>query len=138
VHEQYIDVPPGHVVRIPGPRASRRGSTPEVLIESNGSDLNPSWSPDSRRIAFESTRGGQYNIWACDRDGSHPTQLTDLRKQTGTPRWSPDGQRIVFDSLEAGDWNLHVMDADGRVVRRLTPAGSSDYRGVWSGVGRWI
>ena len=135
---QVVRAPPARIWRVPGPSAARCDRAPEVLIESSGSDVNPDWSPDGRRIAFESTRDGQYNIWTCDSDGSHPLQLTNFKKQTGTPRWSPDGRTIAFDSLEAGDWNVYLIDADGRVARRLTPETSSDYRGVWSRDGRWI
>ena len=113
-HVQAFSDPPGRIWRIPGPGASPRDRAPEILIESNGADTNAAYSPDGRRIAFESTRSGQYNIWVCDSDGSHPVQLTDFHRQTGTPRWSPDGRRIAFDSLKDGDWNVYVIDADGR------------------------
>ncbi|HEU5362180.1 MAG TPA: hypothetical protein VFU56_02510 [Gaiellaceae bacterium] len=40
---------------------------------SNGLD---SWSPDGRRIAFVSNRGGTYQIYATGTDGTHVAQLT--------------------------------------------------------------
>ncbi len=128
---------PWSIWRVPG-QASRRGGVPERLIASSQWDIAPAWSPDGRRIAFESARSGAQNVWVCDADGSHPVQLTSFPSYTGTPRWSPDGQRIVFDSVEAGDWNLYVIDADGGTPRRLTPEPSDEYRGVWSRDGRWI
>jgi Tol biopolymer transport system component len=135
---QAVHISPARIWRVPGPRAKPHSRAPEVLIESSGSDLDAAWSPDGRRIAFESTRSGQYSIWVCERDGGRPMQLTNFAKATGTPRWSPDGHTIAFDSPEAGDLNVYVIDADGRVARRLTPETSSDYRGVWSRDGRWI
>jgi Tol biopolymer transport system component len=132
-----MSLPPRHIVRIPGPAAERRDPVAEVLIASRG-DSNAAFSPDGRRIAFESGRSGRGNIWVCDRDGFHPVQLTNLQRGGGTPRWSPDGRWITFDSAEAGDWNVYVTDPDGRRTRRLTPETSTDVRGVWSRDGRWV
>jgi Tol biopolymer transport system component len=121
--------------RLPCPGASRPIETPEKLLASSA---NASYSPDSRKIAFESGRGGTANIWLSNADGSHPVQLTTSKSESGTPRWSPDGRRLVFDSLEAGNWDLYVVGADGGTPRRLTQEPSEDGTGTWSRDGRWI
>jgi Tol biopolymer transport system component/predicted Ser/Thr protein kinase len=135
---QQMTPSPSDIWRVPGRRSPRLGQAPEKLIASSMEDANPAWSPDGRRIAFESYRSGAPNIWICGADGSNPVQLTSFGSYTGTPRWSPDGRRLVFDSVEAGDWNVYVIDADGGVPRRLTPEPSDDYRGAWSRDGKWI
>jgi Tol biopolymer transport system component len=132
-----VTAPSWNVWRLPG-RTSRRDRVPEKLIASSRDDYNADYSPDGRKIAFDSNRSGANNIWVCDADGSHPIQLTSFASYTGTPRWSPDGRRIVFDSVEAGDWNLYVIEADGGIPRRLTQESSDDSRGDWSGDGRWL
>jgi Tol biopolymer transport system component len=137
VYEQWT-VLPLDIWRMPGPRSSLPDRSPKRLITSSGNDGNPAISPDGRRIAFQSFRGGEGNIWVCNRDGSNPVQLTTFESHTGTPRWSPDSRRLVFDSVEAGDWNVYVIDADGGVPRRLTSEPSVDYTGTWSQDGRWI
>jgi dipeptidyl aminopeptidase/acylaminoacyl peptidase len=137
VYEQWT-ILPVDLWRVPTPGSSLPDRGPKRVIVSSGNDLNAAVSPDGRRIAFQSSRGGASNIWVCGRDGSNPVQLTTFESHTGTPRWSPDSRRLVFDSLEAGDWNLYVIDADGGVPRRLTPEPSVDYTGTWSRDGRWI
>lgn len=60
-----------------------------------------SWSPDSRRIAYSSTRGGQSNIWLTSADGSAETQITQNSENNLTlscPLWSADGGRIAYSS----------------------------------------
>jgi Tol biopolymer transport system component len=129
---------PRDIWRVPGRRGAAADRTAERLIASSGSENDPAYSPDGRRIAFQSSRSGFLNIWVCDSDGAHPVQLTSFERHTGTPRWSPDGRRIVFDSYEAGDWNLYVIAADGGVPRRLTREPSDDNTGTWSPDGQWI
>ncbi len=137
VHEQWVTY--GLAIwRVPGRAASPPPQAPAKLIASSASDNTPDYSPDGRRIAFSSDRGGRENIWVCDSDGANPVQLTTFESSSGTPRWSPDGRRLVFDSLEAGDWNVYVIDAEGGKPRRLTQEPSSDNRGTWSRDGRFV
>jgi Tol biopolymer transport system component len=129
---------PQAIWRRPGPGASDPDRPPGKLIASSGYDYYLSYSPDGRRIAFASDRGGVGNIWVCGSDGSNPVQLTDYASHTMGPQWSPDGRRIVFESAEAGDWNLYVIDSQGGSVRQLTHGPSDDRRGTWSHDGQWI
>ena len=48
--------------RVPGPKAANRDQPPERLITSAQDDNNPAFSPDGRKIAFSSNRGGVENI----------------------------------------------------------------------------
>ena len=60
-----------------------------------------SWSPDSRRIAYSSTRGGQSNIWLTSADGAAETQITANTEKNLTlacPLWSADGKRVAYSS----------------------------------------
>lgn len=54
----------------------------------------PSWSPDGKRIAFDSSGiGGAISVVATR--GSRPHALTPHRFHD-SPAWSPDGRRIAF------------------------------------------
>ena len=44
-------------------------------------DEQPRWSPDGRRIAFKSNRGGSYNLYVMDADGRNVGRLTDHARQ---------------------------------------------------------
>ena len=83
-------------------------------------DAEPAWSPDGRKIAFQSTRNGNREIYVMNADGSGKRNLTRNPAQDGRPSWSPDGRRIAFVSDRDGRLEAHVMNADGSGQRSLT------------------
>ena len=112
---------------------------PKKLISSTRQQAAPAYSPDGSRIAFQSDRSGDWEIWTCARDGSDPIQLTHFRGPlAGTPRWSPDGKNIVFDSRATGISQIYVVPAAGGEPRRLTDDAEGSEVPMWSREGKWI
>ena len=89
------------------------GDNPRRLTDHDAGDGFPSWSPDGRRIAFDSDRDGNIEVYVMDADGANPRRLTDHDASDGFPSWSPDGRRIAFGSNRDGNWEVYAMDADG-------------------------
>ena len=124
-------------VELSGPGG--KAGPPKSFIASTRTDWNPKFSPDGKRIAFVSSRGGSPEIWVCDQDGSNAVQLTSMHASiTGSPRWSPDGEGLVFDSNREGQFELYVIGANGGQPRRLTNHPAVDAVASWSRDGRWI
>ena len=67
-------------------------------ITDSGDNERPRWSPDSKRIAFISDRGGSSQVWTMNPDGSDPKQVTSLSTEAGGVLYSPDGKNFVFTS----------------------------------------
>jgi Tol biopolymer transport system component/DNA-binding winged helix-turn-helix (wHTH) protein len=120
------------------PKSKGQSNPPTRLIASTNLEQGPQYSPDGRKIAFQSTRSGSYEIWVCNSDGTNLGQLTFLHRHTGAPRWSPDGRRISFDSRIDTHSDIFVTGADGGSPRRLTAETSDDVLSSWSRDGRWI
>jgi dipeptidyl aminopeptidase/acylaminoacyl peptidase len=71
------------------------GGTPRALT-AEGNNMRPRWSPDSKRIAFESDRGGASQIWMMTAGGSEQRAVTKLATEASGVTFFPDGKRILF------------------------------------------
>ena len=128
------------------------GGNQQRLTDNPNSDSSPSWSPDGKRIAFDSVRGDgagrlrHVDIYVMDADGKNQQRLTNNLHGDKYPSWSPDGKRIVFSARKDGHfrndfgitYEIYVMDADGGNQQRLTENRHNDWRPVWSPDGKRI
>ncbi len=76
-----------------------------------------------QRIAFMSSRDGNWEVYAVNLDGSGLKRLTNDGARDGLPTWSPDGKSIAFVSDRSGSWAIWVMNADGSNQRKLFDLG---------------
>src|SRR6185369_6915797 len=66
-------------------------------------DGNPVWSPDGKRIVFDSSQGGAYNLYARQADGGGSEERLTSDPDNDTPlSFSPDGRLLVFQKVRAG------------------------------------
>ena len=125
-------------IELPNQKVRRHSQT--KLIGSTMMEQGPQYSPDGRKIAFESYplySDRSSEIWVCDSEGLNAIQLTSLDRKTGTPRWSPDGRQIAFDSEAEAHYAIYVINAEGGSPRRIT-TGTLDCVPSWSRDGQWI
>lgn len=99
---------------------SADGADQTMLTNAPGRDQNPSWSPDGRKIAFDSGREGNGEIFVMNADGSGQINLTMDPAGDSSPSWSPDGTKIVYTSFRDGGVSVMVMDVDGGNQINLT------------------
>ena len=115
------------------------GTVVKHPISSTQIEYNPMYSPDGKRIVFESQRSGSGEIWVANADGSGLLQVTSGGLHSGTPRWSPDGQWIVYDHQDnESQFDIYVVAASGGQPRQLTRNAAQDVVPSFSSDGKWV
>ena len=104
----------------------------------------PSWSPDSRAVAYSSWRkvatGGAPDIYIQRIFQGILENPTKGRGETNMqPSFSPDGTRIAFSSNRFdNNLEIYVMNVDGSGLRRLTNHSAADAVPTWAPNGQQI
>jgi len=114
------------------------GANQRRITVSRQLNLNPSWSPDGRALAYTAYRPNPDILISFIYQGL----LQNPTKGVGTnylPVFSPDGTRIAFMSARAdNNPEIFVMNADGSNLRRLTNHPAGDGTPTWSPNGQQI
>ena len=72
--------------------ADGSGHTRLTTTANDVEDLDPSWSPDGRQIAWTTDRdnpAGDREIWIMNADGSSPRQVTNNARHDFSVDWRP-------------------------------------------------
>ncbi len=103
--------------------------------------LSPTFSPDGRRLAFNSDRLGQLHIFVQGLEDTSAQLITpyiyDRSIHNAGPDWSPQGDRIAFHGWVGGVPQIFTVGPDGRGLRQLTQ-GTRNEDPSWAPDGRHI
>ena len=107
------------------------GSNKKVIVKDKYV-FSYSWSPDGRKIAFNTVSGEKgeiINIWVVNVDGTGLKQLT-FGGNDNDPAWSSDGSKMAFRRGEGFNWfqrkhrrSIWIVNIDGTNLNRITPYG---------------
>lgn len=116
----------------------RDGGSVRHLARDHGEDLTPEWSPDGKRIAFQSAKRGIMDIWTVDPETDEVGTLLENNSVDGFPSWSPDGRSIALSSNRDGNFDIWIVPVATGYPRRLTTHAARDFQPDWSPDGRFV
>ncbi|MGB2715239.1 MAG: protein kinase [Vicinamibacterales bacterium] len=114
------------------------GSTPVRLLPGGYESYQgaPTWSPDSKWIAFAEWKGAHWNLVKVRVGGEAPVQLRTDGVPNVTPQWSPTNEWLTWETedgfvlvspdgkkerrLDTGQWLVHCWSRDGASVLGIT------------------
>ena len=89
----------GQIFRVPtrpGPRTNDVDKGLKPFIKAWGTNANPVWSPDGRKLAFVSNRTDHSFVAVYDTATRAITYLSPSTDWDGSPAWSPDSTHVAF------------------------------------------
>jgi len=91
------------------------------LTSQTGQDMNARFSPSGQKLAYNSNRTGDNEVWLLDLATGEEMNLTNHAASSDKlPDWSPDGREILFVSDREGTFQLWAMNAEGGASRRVS------------------
>jgi Tol biopolymer transport system component len=119
---------------------ARGTSSPFTLGE--GEDQYPAWSPDSKQVAYTSSRKGKEQIYLKPMGGGSQEQLLlSMEGGAESDRWSSDGRYLLFDYFgsQSGGGDVWALPLFGE--RKPFPVVQSSSNDVWGTLsldGKWV
>ena len=120
---------------------TERGSLGRFTFDPSD-DINPTWSPDSKRLVFSSTRAGARDLYlkaVTGAAGSEQLLLADSKSKIPTD-WSSDGRFLLYQSVDpktgSDIWALPLVGE-----KKPFPVGQTDFDeqdGQFSPDGKWV
>ena len=105
----------------------------EIVFPDLGEILNPSWSPDNKKIVFSALEGGFSDLFIYDIEDDELKKITDDPYGDLYPAWSPDGKYIAF-STERYSSDLSLIDIGNYELALLNPENDEVEKiGGWTG-----
>jgi eukaryotic-like serine/threonine-protein kinase len=99
-----------------------RETLTRFMFEGN-QNSNPTWTPDGKRIAFQSNKEGPQNVFWQLADGSGGLERLTTSEYSNNPSsWSPDGQLLAFTEINPATgndiWVLRMGDRKAQLFLR--------------------
>jgi len=101
------------------------GGEPRLLTPNQGPDLDPTWSPDGKWIAYLGTPAvsdlkAKIEVWVVPADGGEPRSLTSgFDRIARAPEFSPDSASVLFLAADQGSVHLYSVPLAGGEVTKV-------------------
>jgi hypothetical protein len=116
-----------------------RGTTSRILRDPSGAH-QPLWSPDGRRMVFNSNRLGGVDLYETDLDsgGSGTLVLSSKEGELVPTDWSPDGRFVMYQAIRRGQHDILIAPMSPKQdPQPLVDTSAQEIHGQFSPDVRW-
>ncbi|MCC6389375.1 MAG: PD40 domain-containing protein [Bryobacterales bacterium] len=92
----------------------------ERLTSDASIDQRPSLSRDGKRIAWETSRGGNFEVWVKDLVSGRERGITSGPLREHMPALSPDGSKLVYDAHDGEKVTIFESAFEGGETVRIS------------------
>ncbi len=112
--------------------ADADGSNEQILLKSNDPIISPSWSPDSKKVAYVSFETGMAKVYIQNIASGKRELAIENPFQISSPSWSPDGKFLSLTMYQDGNAEIYILNLKNKKLTRLTNHYSIDTESSWS------
>jgi len=124
----------GNIFTVPAEHGSVRALTSN---HSGTHELNPTWSPDGKWIAYLSDKTGEFELYTRPQMGGEETRITsDGSVYRYGPIWSPDNKKLLYWNKLHQLWFVSLDDKKPVLVDKSDYGDIND--GSWSPDSLWL
>ena len=118
--------------------ADADGANEQELLRSNEPIISPSWSPDSKKVAYVSFETGMAKVFIQEIASGKREMVIENDHQISSPAWSPDGKFLSLTLFQDGNAEIYILNLATKNLTRLTKHYSIDTESSWSPKGTKI
>jgi TolB protein len=107
------------------------------LTVNNAITLFPSWSSDSKWMAFTSYKGGNPDLYIRNLSNGQESKISKQGINI-TPAWAPGKFELAATLSFSGDQEIYLLTGSGKIIKRLTQSRGIDVTPAWSPDGKKI
>lgn len=124
----------GEIFTVP----ARKGETRNISNSPGVRELNATWSPDGKYVAYLSDKSGEYELYYRAQDGTgEETRLTtDGSVYRYGPTWSPDSKALLYTDATMRLWMVTLANKQPVLIDKSEVGQIS--LGKWSADSKWI
>ena len=111
--------------------ADSDGFNPQTVVRSHEPLLSPAWSPDGRKLAYNSFERGNSSIYIQEIGTGAREVISSAKGINGAPAFSPDGSKLALTLSYGGNPDIYVMDLATRHTTQLTKHFAIDTEAAW-------
>ena len=112
--------------------ADSDGSNEQILLKSSEPIISPSWSPDSKKVAYVSFETGMAKVFIQTIATGKREMVLENSSQISSPSWSPNGKFLSLTLYQDGNAEIYILNLKNQNLTRLTNHYAIDTESSWS------